>query len=293
MSMFPTLDELMPLFANNIECINYLQSKGVFYTTLVCSSCRSRMRNVGNRGVLRCAGKECRKELSIRVHTFFYGSSLACSSIMRLAYLWLAKLKHESIMLLTGHGSATVSAFMAHSRILVASTLIEEDCMIGGNGIIVEIDESKMGKRKYNRGHPVDGVWIVGGVEKTPERRLFLAVVENRSKNTLRNLIEKHVAPGSIIRTDLWKGYGFLNESDAFEHETVNHSLHFRDPDTGVHTNTIEGTWRGLKMRIEARSRVKAGMDGRLMEFIWRRKNSAHLWVSFIDALREVHYDLE
>ncbi len=46
------------------------------------------------------------------------------------------------------------------------------DAPIGGEGIIVEIDESKFGKRKYNRGHRVEGVWVVGGVEITPERRM-------------------------------------------------------------------------------------------------------------------------
>jgi hypothetical protein len=50
----------------------------------------------------------------------------------------------------------------------------QEDCKIGGNGVIVEIDESKFGKRKYNRGHRVDGVWVVGGVELTPQGKCFL-----------------------------------------------------------------------------------------------------------------------
>ena len=35
---------------------------------------------------------------------------------------------------------------------------------IGGIVIVVEIDESKFGKRKYHRGHKVDGVWVVGMV---------------------------------------------------------------------------------------------------------------------------------
>ena len=78
---------------------------------------------------------------------------------------------------------------------------------IGGEGIIVEIDESKFGKRKYNRGHRVEGVWVVGGVE-------------------------------IIVRTDLWRGYRALHDF-GMEHQTVNHTDHFVDPVTGVHTNTI------------------------------------------------------
>ena len=38
--------------------------------------------------------------------------------------------------------------------------------MIGGPGVEVEIDESKFGKRKYNRGRQVEGHWVFGGVER-------------------------------------------------------------------------------------------------------------------------------
>lgn len=51
----------------------------------------------------------------------------------------------------------------------LVSQMVDEDTRIGGEGIVVEIDESKFGKRKYNRGHRVDDVWILGGVERTAE----------------------------------------------------------------------------------------------------------------------------
>ena len=37
---------------------------------------------------------------------------------------------------------------------------------IGGLGTIVEIDESKVGHRKYNRGRMVEGTWIFGMIER-------------------------------------------------------------------------------------------------------------------------------
>ena len=42
--------------------------------------------------------------------------------------------------------------------------------MIGGEGIIVEIDESKFGKRKYHRGRIIDGVWVVGGQKELEKK---------------------------------------------------------------------------------------------------------------------------
>jgi len=59
------------------------------------------------------------------------------------------------------------------------------DAPIGREGIIVEIDESssksrrRNHRRKYNRGHRVEGVWVVGGVEITPERRMYAVSVQD------------------------------------------------------------------------------------------------------------------
>lgn len=84
------------------------------------------------------------------------------------------------------------------------------------------------------------GVWVVGGVEKTEERKCFMIVVENRSSTTLMTIIKKFVLPGSIVRTDCWAGYRRMTSLGMnLVHQTVNHSVTFRDGD--VHTNTIEG----------------------------------------------------
>jgi hypothetical protein len=41
-----------------------------------------------------------------------------------------------------------------------------ETFQIGGPGIIVEMDESKFGKCKYNMGHRVKGNWVWGCIER-------------------------------------------------------------------------------------------------------------------------------
>ena len=94
----------------------------------------------------------------------------------------------------------------------------------------------------------VEGQWVLGGVERTEERRIFLVSVERRDATTLLSIIQDKVAPGSIIYTDCWAAYGGIpslvddnGQPLDLQHFTVNHSLHFRDPITRVHTNTIEG----------------------------------------------------
>jgi transposase-like protein len=148
-----------------------------------------------------------------------------------------------------------------------------------------------MGKRKYNRGHHVEGVWIVGGVERTPSRRMFLVKVENRNAQTMRDIISRYVNEGSIIQTDMWRGYNGVGEIGDYQHRTVNHSIHFRDPETGVHTNSIEGTWNGLKMKVPIRNRTQEKVEGHLLEFIWRRQQRYNLWIGFINALKNIHYE--
>ena len=56
---------------------------------------------------------------------------------------------------------------------------IENPVKIGGKGLVVEIDESKFGKRKYWRGHKVEGCWVFGGLERE-SGRIFMEVVEKR-----------------------------------------------------------------------------------------------------------------
>jgi hypothetical protein len=41
-----------------------------------------------------------------------------------------------------------------------------ESEMIGGVGQVVEVDESKFGRRKYRRGRYAKGQWVFGGVER-------------------------------------------------------------------------------------------------------------------------------
>ena len=95
-----------------------------------------------------------------------------------------------------------------------------------------------MGKRKYHRGHLVEGQWGFGGIEED-SRKSFVVAVEDRSERTLIPLIHKWIKPGTTIISDCLKGYINLNKY-GYKHETVNHSVEFVN-EHGFHTNKIEG----------------------------------------------------
>jgi len=122
---------------------------------------------------------------------------------------------------------------------------------IGGPGHVVEIDECKIGRRKYHRGRIVEGNWILGMIDRnTKEVRMAVCPGNQRDADTLYRLISDHVEISSTIHTDCWRGYNGLMVRGFAAHLTVNHSYHFVDPVTGVHTNTIESQWRSFRRRL-------------------------------------------
>lgn len=65
--------------------------------------------------------------------------------------------------------------------------------------------------------------------------------VENRSMETLKQIIITYIEPQTCIVSDCWKSYNFLTNYN-YEHLTVNHSKNFKNPITGAHTNNIENS---------------------------------------------------
>ena len=55
-----------------------------------------------------------------------------------------------------------------------------------------EIDEYKLGRRKYNQGRYTEGHWVFGGVERIMGNA-FLVEVEKRDAETLLPIIEEYI----------------------------------------------------------------------------------------------------
>lgn len=290
MPSVPDIITLCPLFTDEATAVRLMLELGCISTQTTCHVCGSNVSLRLDQQTWRCTRRTCRKQKSIRRGSFFTNSNLSVSKTLLIGYAWLLKMPNTSIIPFTKCSSRTVSEYTGFFRQLVADTLDFEDFIIGGNGITVEIDECKLGKRKHNRGHHVEGVWVLGGVERTERRGVFLVAVPDRSTETLMNVIVRHVRPGSIILTDLWRGYSALAPTLMYEHRTVNHSETFVNPEDGTCTNTIEGTWNGIRLSMAPRKRTRGTIDDCLWEFIWRRKHASDLWQGFLSALASIDY---
>lgn len=269
---------------------DYLRSLGIG-TIPFCNNCQVGMRERADRhGIFKC--NHCKVSVNGFKDTFFEDCRKGRGVFLFAIHAWIRGFTPSQMETECNISNRTVTTWTKLFRDVIMWDL-QRDMnaqVIGGDDVIVEIDESKFGKRKHHRGHRVEGTWVVGGVERTPERRMFVEVVQDRSAATLMDIIQRHVAPGSQVYTDCWKGYrtdGLLDLEMI--HATVNHSLHFKDPETMVHTNTIEGTWAGMKRKILPRYYSDDVIEPHLCEFIWRRLHEEHPLRDFLHALRDCY----
>jgi transposase-like protein len=254
-----TVLEIVALTSNNQATITFLRSKGILRDIVECSSCGNCMQTVMDKSrndgcFFRCY--PCKKMLSIRTGSFFSRSKLTLGQLLIFVYFWTLKISTSAIAAMLGiseHSAVDWSNLIR--EVCTAKFLNERNPSLGGTGHIVQIDESVIYKPKHHRGHALakPSKWIFGLYDVT-QKIGAIEFVENRSADVLLPLIRKHVIPGTEIHSDQWAAYagvGSIDVDPPFIHKTVNHSLHFKDPTTGIHTNNVEAYWCSIKRKFK------------------------------------------
>lgn len=216
-----------------------------------------------------------RQKTSIQSMSVFHGSKLDFDQIFTLLHEWLNYSEVNQMALEASVSLRTATQWNAFFFEVAINWCIANSTSIGGAKRTLEIDESKFGRRKYNRGHRIDGQWVFGGVERETGD-FFLVPVEKRDKETLLPIIKKFIKAKTTIHSDCWKPYNELSNM-GYVHQKVNHSQFFKDPQTGSCTNMIEGLWRHAKHRIPEYRRSKNDYTGYLSKYMFitrtRRQN--------------------
>lgn len=265
---------------NDRRSLKLLRTHGVLPTQVPCENCKEVCYYREEKHLWRCTRshfkpkskkrKKCNFSVSDFRGTFLSNTQLKPWQIVCFVNLWVQKhfdhavaMKNLSICLKT---SIDWRSFCSE----VCEYWFENQYAIGGPGVVVEIDETFLVRRKYNRGRKVVQTWLFGGVERETKKFFVLPLTEpygeKRDRKTLLPIIKKYIQPGSVIYSDGWRAYNTLGQ-EGFLHESVNHSENFVDPENPkVHTQNIERLWRDVKEWIK-----KPGIKAKyLMQYLSR-----------------------
>ena len=125
---------------------------------------------------------------------------------------------------------------------------IDGESPLGGEGKIVEVDETYVGgSRKGTGGRGVAGKTIVLGMVERDGGEAIVKVIPDAKQKTLNAAIRENVKPGTQVHTDSFLGYAKL-EGEGFDVRRVNkyRDGHYVGP-KGESVNAVEDFWRHLK----------------------------------------------
>ena len=306
----PSQDEMLRFTQSEAAALAYMVNNFGFHVDEVCQvetdgvQCEGHMHIHKSIFFRRCGS--CRRTVSIKAHTFFQRCHLPINLILEFIYLVVGRNCTWSFLKSRFQwADDTITMWMRFVDELIVNdwdSLPIGDKMIGGPGYVVQIDESKFGKTHPGGGghvHPVEGVWVFGGIEvpipgsDVPNREQFFAVpVLHRSRETLMPLVQQFVKAGSIIHCDGWAAYHVptLMEMGMAGVSSVNHSENFVNPITNVHTNHIECLWGVLKGRIPKQHYNNVVIEAECIKFNWHRRFHNEKWDRIMRAICRAYY---
>ena len=117
-----------------------------------------------------------------------------------------------------------------------------------------------------------------------------MAIVPNRSAATLLPILQQHLRSGTTVHSDQWAAYNRVQQLPSVTvHNTGNHSLHFVDPGTGVHTQNVESYWNRVKGKFKRMKGVHEDMiSSYLDEFMWRERHGRTASTALTSLYRDI-----
>ena len=273
------LHKFQEAFCRRESVVSALRQNGLLALSMQCASCqesiKERVKNTGDGTMFYCNRSTCRSAKSIRHESFFARSKLSLCDAMLFLHLWSKGYNEKLIINDFPFSNPTVVDWSQYCRDICLYHFETDNHVIGGPGIIVEIDETMAVKRKYNRGRMLKAGWLFGGIERRDDGiyRCFMRLVYDRSGPHLCHLIREHIAPGTHIISDGWLAYSQLGTM-GYQHGVVIHEDNFVSPDdSNVHTQRIESTWSSLKRFIRSRGTHKGPHYVEyIYKYLFRRK---------------------
>ncbi len=196
----------------------------------------------------------CRKKFTVRVGTVYERSKIPLHKWVLATHLLCASKKGMSAHQLHRMLGITYKSawFMVHR---IRESMRDDDPQpMGGGGSVVEADETYFGRKDNARGSkrkgPATKMSVVALVERGGRSRAF-HVQQYPHAGMVRDILVQNVDRSSELNTDESSLYKTVGQEYA-GHYTVTHSEYqYVHPQTGAHSNSIEGYFglfkRGMK----------------------------------------------
>lgn len=172
----------------------------------------------------------------------------------RLVEFFVLEVTARSAASVLGIQPNTAALYYRKLRQLIVEQLamVEHEVFDGA----VELDESYFGGvRKGKRGRGATGKVVVFGLLKRGGK-VYAKVVDNVRTATLMPVIQRKVAPDSVVYTDSFSSYDALDVSQ-FHHVRINHSVEFAQGRN--HINGIENFWNQAKRVLRKYNGIPKG----------------------------------
>ena len=208
-------------------------------------------------GLWKCG--DCKKQFTVTVGTVFESSHIPLHKWLQAAFLLNSSKKGISAKQIERTVQVTYKSawFMMH-RLREAMAPAGKLPPMGGEGRVIEADETYMGKRDGKPSKPDTFVTGFGWVEhpKIETQRKIVALVERGgsartfvvdkvNKKTIRKVLFENADRQSVLMTDEHTVYPSVGAHFA-DHQTVNHSKNEYARGTAS-TNTVEGYFSVFK----------------------------------------------
>lgn len=277
-------------FKNNEKSIEFFQRHGVLPTELKCPKCGNKCVLREEKNLFRCRHsvrlphskkrRPCGFSASMNKGSFLDKGHLEPWKVLCFINLFCDKIYSQS--------HAMRNLYMSDKTVVDWKSFCSEVCenwldnqdAIGGEGVVVEIDETLVVKRKHDTGRLLSQVWLFGGIERESKKKFIVPLIDEdsaplrRDKETLVPLIKKYIRPGTTVYSDSWRAYNSLNV-EGYRHWCVNHSVNFVDPDNKeIHTQNIERLWRDVKEHIRRPGIRKSHLRQYLARYIFLKTYS-------------------
>src|SRR6266496_882502 len=196
--------------------------------------------------------KECTKQFTVKLGTIFEESPIPLSKW--LVALWMlvnCRNGVSSYEIARDLGVSQKAGWFMLQRLRLALQTGSITKLGGGNAPI-EVDETFIGGKARNmhksrrirmkvREHNWSKTVVMGMLERGG--KVKTAVIAERKKPIVEQIVRENIIPGSEVYTDEFPGYYKL--SDEYAHKVINHLEHYVDGK--VHTQGIENFWSCLK----------------------------------------------